>query len=1063
MSFHDMRNKKNSQVALMPFLLSVSCLAWAEAVRPEWDNPAVISVNTESPRATFVPFSGRESALANIDDPKRSSRYMTLSGEWAFKWSASPNDRPVDFYKLDYAVTGWDSIAVPSNWQVEGYGVPIYTNTKYPFPTDEFRVPHDWNPVGSYRRSFTLPEEWSFSPETGNNIFLHFEGVDSAFYVWINGELVGYSQGSRTAAEFEVSAYVRAGQNQIAVEVYRWSDASYLEDQDFWRLSGIYRDVYLWMAPAERLRNFEAIADYSAADGSGHLRLKADIEGPARLEVTLLDPEGRTLLRQIASPLDGVAEAAMALGSVRPWSAEKPHLYDLLLTVLNGDGKATEVVAQRVGFRRVETRDGVFLLNGVPIKLKGVNRHEHHPDTGHAVDRESMMRDIRLLKRHHFNAVRTAHYPNVPEWYRLCDLYGIYVMGEANIETHEFGRGTDNALNLNPDFRDAHIDRMRRMVERDINHPSIILWSVGNESGDGPSTNACYDWARRRDPSRLVHYENSTHRQGGKGLATDLISRMYLPARDIEGIIAKWGPDRPFVLAEYTHAMGNSNGSLESYWDQVWSNPRIAGYFVWDWMDQGLRQPIPYGRKDPWGRTHFMAYGGWWENQAAIWNDNNFCMNGLLAADWTPHPGLRALKYVQQPFLVTLSDDRKAAVLINRYDFTDISEVAELYWELTTEDGAIASGALSIPSVGAGQSVNLSLPEAALSMRPQKETWLTFSVRALHSNSWWEAGYELGFAQFKAGGEWSPGPPAGPTSALRLQEGEGRVVVSGADWSMTFEEAGRGLTEWIHQGHSLVRRGPEPDFWRAPVDNDRGASLAITGRGKNENAGKLNASRIWANAQNSWKPDRFTVRADGNESVRIVLSGPILEDKARVEIAYTVDERGRLLVDYAYEANDAPPIIPRVGTEWVLPSADQTIRWYGRGPDSTYSDRQWERIGVYAKTVMENWVDYSKPQENGNKVEVRWFEVRNAMGAGLRFSSPIPLSCNAQPYSKKDLSTTDYSWQLPLPVATYVNIDHLQMGVGGDNSWGEIAHPEHLPRKKAYQYSYQVEALSSNP
>ena len=507
--------------------------------RPEWDDPSVIQVNTEKPRATFIPFADKESALANIDYPKRSPRYMTLYGEWKFRWSAAPADRPEGFFATDFVDAEWDRITVPSNWQMEGFGVPIYTNIVYPFKKDDFRAPTHWNPVGSYRRTFELPEEWGWSPGTSQPVYIHFEGVESAFYLWINGRQVGYSQGSRTPAEFDISDYLVAGSNVIAVEVYRWSDASYLEDQDFWRLSGIFRDVFIWKSMDTRIVNFQAIGDYNAKDGSGSLALDVTSKGAGSILVELTDPADNSLiLRQTLQAKGSHNQSAnFQFASIRPWNAETPNLYNLALSILDKNGHPQEVIAQRIGFRRVEIKDGVFLVNGTNIKLKGVNRHEHHPDTGHYVTRDSMIRDIKLLKRHNFNAVRTSHYPNVPEWYSLCDLYGIYVIDEANIETHEFGRDDKNALNHSKEFKEAHVDRMRRMVERDINHPSIIMWSVGNESGDGPNTNACRDWAHERDPSRIVHYENSTHSQGGKGFGTDIISRMYLEATDLDEIL----------------------------------------------------------------------------------------------------------------------------------------------------------------------------------------------------------------------------------------------------------------------------------------------------------------------------------------------------------------------------------------------------------------------------------------------------------------------------------------------------------------------------------------------
>ncbi|MDQ8199444.1 glycoside hydrolase family 2 TIM barrel-domain containing protein [Pelagicoccus enzymogenes] len=1031
-------------------------------VRPEWNDPAVIQLNVEAARSSFIPFSNRDTALEEIDEPKRSTRYMSLSGDWAFKWSASPGDRPLGFHQSDFDDYAWERIVVPSNWQTEGFGLPIYTNINYPFDTSEFEAPQDWNPVGSYRRSFVLPESWGWEEDTNDSIYLHFEGVNSAFYVWVNGEKVGYSQGSRTGAEFDVSEFLQPGRNQIAVEVYRWSDASYLEDQDFWRLSGIYRDVYLWKAEPNRLVNYEVSADfdYRAEEGLFGLELLLRAQGGASVLVELIDPEtGLAVLeRRLVAGEAGRATLADEALKVRSWDAERPNLYSLLLTVLDDAGETQEVVSQRVGFRRIEIVDAKFLLNGQPIKFRGVNRHEHHPDRGHVVTRETMMRDIVLLKRHNFNAVRTAHYPNASEWYRLCDRYGIYLMDEANIETHGFGRDRRNAMNLKTEWREQHVDRMRRMVERDINHPSVVAWSVGNESGDGPNTKAAYGWAKQRDPSRVVHYENSTH-TSGDGQGTDLNSRMYMFAEDIDAQISKY-EEKPLMWAEYTHAMGNSNGNLDAYWDRIWSDDRIAGAFVWDWMDQGLRQPIPYGMKDPWGRSSFMAYGGWWEDRLTVPNDNNFCMNGLIDADWGTRPGLRALKYVQQPVKSTWANRENGILRIeNRRDFTDLSELLVLHWSVTEEGTLVRQGMLEIPSVAPRSEVELALPEEALASEGKVETWLNLSYRTKASSLYWESGYELAKEQLALRGRWNGVQARSKDAAPSLTKDASQFVVSGKDWTMIFDKKSMTLSSWTVDGKQLVTRGPRPDFWRAPTDNDRGAGLADSFRGKKTNKA-LTASGVWKNAGSAWKglaSDAWV--SEEGDFVEVSFVGRVLDGQAAVDIAYQIKGDGTLKVDFQYTTDRKLPLLPRVGTEWILPLEFDRIAWYGHGPDATYADRRWEPIGVYDTTLMSDWVDYSKPQENGNKVGVRWIELRNPEGVGLRFSSAQPLSCNALPFSKDEMERAHYSWQLPPPEGITLNIDHAQMGVGGDNSWGAISLPQYQLKEKAYSYSYMIEPL----
>ncbi|CAI8364429.1 MAG: Beta-galactosidase [Opitutia bacterium UBA7350] len=1044
------------------FLAAANLLQATEtkvSTRPHWDNPAILQQNNEPLRASFIPFATRAAALENIDNPKRSTRYHSLSGDWAFQWSEKPVSRPKDFYNMDYPTADWPRIRVPGNWQTQGYGTPIYTNVKYPFEITDFRTPTDWNPVGSYRHNFKLPDAWLAEKARQAPIFIHFEGVDSAFNLWINGQHVGYSQGSRTPAEFEISQYLRSGTNQIAVEVYRWSDGSYLEDQDFWRLSGIYRDVYLRMSPVRRLKNFQASADYDAALGQGILVLDLETSSEGLLEIELLDPEHRTPLAQKklgTRSNQNRIRTEFKLSNIQAWNAEKPALYTLILNVMDTRGEVQEVIAQSIGFRRVEILEGRLYLNGVPIKLKGVNRHEHHPDTGHYVDSKSMLRDIRLLKQHNFNAVRTSHYPNVPEWYALCDRYGIYLINEANIETHEFGCHQKNAINNHPDWRLPHVDRMQRMIERDINHPSILIWSVGNEAGDGPNTQAAYQWAKERDPSRPVHYETATS-YSGTGKGSDLISRMYARAGHIDKILKKYPDERPFVLCEYTHAMGNSNGGLDHYWDQLWDNPRITGYFVWDWMDQGLRQAIPKGATDVWDRHTFFAYGGWWEDKLRIRNDRNFCMNGLIGADWKPHPGARSLKFMQQPVSFDWDPRKPSALkLTNRYDFTKLDENFELCWSIQEEGTILRSGNIDLPDLQPQVSTTLTLPAQAQAEHCDKERWLNLSLKARRASPFWESGHQLAYQQFKIGGTYEPPTLPHKKNAILVEANPEQIQLKGIDWQMTFDPALQTLTQWRVGNKDRLLLGPRPDFWRCPTDNDRGSGLRQNGIAEPKNRYHLAESNRWKSAADSWLTQPANIHRHFDGSIEIQFKGTILEAAAQLEISFIVHPSGSLEVDFYYHTQKSLPMLMRVGTAWQLPLDFQNIRWYGPGPDSTYADRNWQPIGIYQKTTLENWVDYSKPQENGNKVAVRWIEITDNDGSGLRFTNKNGLNANALPFSALQMSECAYSWQLPRPTATHVNIDHAQMGVGGDNSWGDIALPQYQLRDKNYRYQYTV-------
>jgi beta-galactosidase len=1048
--------------AMHPFYVSTT-----EETPPEWNNPAVIQLNTEAPRTSYLPFPDTKSALQGIDQPKKSPRYHSLSGEWAFHWSPNPASRPMDFYKTSFDDRNWDQLSVPSNWQIHGYGLPIYTNTVYPFPTEGFQAPIDWNPVGSYRKNFELPMSWDWTPNSSDQVYLHFEGVNSAFYVWVNGQKVGYSQGSRTPAEFNVSRYLKAGKNQIAVEVYRWCDGSYLEDQDFWRLSGIYRDVYLWKSGPAGIRDLEVLADYNADDQSGSLQLDVQLEAAQgnladyTLEAQLLDFSGSTILSEAApsnTSSDGEWQWTTSLEKVNAWSAEDPQLYNLLVTLKDKEGNLIEVVPQRVGFRRVEIKDAILLVNGRAITLKGVNRHEHHPKTGQVVNRESMIRDITLMKRHNINAVRTSHYPNAPEWYRLCDYYGIYVMDEANLETHGLGRHETNPINEAPEWKEAHVDRTRRMIERDFNHPSIIIWSAGNESGDGPNTDACYAYGRQRDPSRPFHYENANLPKYDGG-ATDLISRMYLQAKDFDSQLNRW-PDKPLILCEYTHAMGNSNGNLDAYWDDIYANPRIAGVFVWDWMDQGIEQEVPFGKIDPWGRKTFAAYGGWWENQANVHHDNNFCMNGLIDANWQPHPSLITLKHFQQPAAAQLNTEagNPQLEIKNRLDFNDLSDAVMIYWELKEEGILLKKGVIELPSIPAGESRKIALPQEAQVKNADKETWFNISYQTNQGSPFWDRGYELGWDQFLLAGEWqAPVPDTKSTSAPRVEERESTVTVSSENWTLVFDKQKGTLQSWEHENTALINSGAQPDFWRAVTDNDRGAGLGQARGGDSSNKA-LWKSNQWKNAGARWKPS-LQKQNKKNGEVRFSFSGEVLNNQATLAIHYVIQPSGTLSVQFDYQTSRDLPLIPRIGTQWIVDADFDQLEWYGPGPLPTYPDRNVERVGQYATTVMENWVDYSKPQENGNKVEVRWLKLTNKKGQGLQFTGNQLLSCNALPYSKEQMEGAAYSWQLGQPQKTYLNIDYAQMGVGGDDSWGTICLPEYRLNAKKYQYQYQVNPI----
>ena len=639
--------RPNRVVVMAAGAAAFSACADQPAPAPYWEDPAVFAENREPPRASFTPFATADAAIEGrpADSPYR----LGLNGDWRFHWAPRPSERPTDFFEPDFDASAWDLITVPANWEFEGYGHPVYRDEFYSFPADPPFVPHDDNPVGSYRRTFEMPADWE-----GREVFLNFDGVYSAFFVWVNGEYVGYSEGSRTPAEFRVTEAVRPGENVVAAQVYRWSDGSYLESQDFWRVSGIDRDVYLLSRPATFLRDFHVEAGAgrrvpgraSAADrgdgqpgAGGGGTARGALRAVRSRRAAVVDGAARAMVVEVPAGGGGAAVDSVDVAGPLHWTAETPSLYRLVMSVVDPEGEVVEVVSVRVGFRRVEIIDGILTLNGQPIVLRGVNRHEHDPERAHVVDEASMIEDIRLMKQLNINAVRAAHYPNVPRWYELTDEYGLYVVDEANIESHGMGFEPGVTLAGRPDWLAAHMDRTVRMVERDRNHASIIIWSLGNEAGDGENFDSTAAWIRARDPSRPILYEPSEERDN-----IDIVAPMYVRPYWLERY-ARSGADKPFLLVEYAHAMGNSVGNLADYWAVIDSHPQLQGGFIWDWVDQAMLATDERGRR-------YWAYGGDY-GPAGMRNDGNFLVNGLVSADRKPHPHAWEVKKVYQPVRVS--------------------------------------------------------------------------------------------------------------------------------------------------------------------------------------------------------------------------------------------------------------------------------------------------------------------------------------------------------------------------------------------------------------------------
>lgn len=784
----------------------------------DWDNPQLLGRNKAPAHATLMPYATVQDALAG---QRHASPYsQLLNGNWHFHWSPNPGAAPADFHLPAFDPSAWERTPVPSNWELQPgftekginkYNPPVYSNITYPFDISNLpAVPADDNPTGCYRTTFTVPADWA-----GRQIFLTFDGVDSAFHLWVNGQEVGYSQDSRTPAEFNITAYLQPGENLLAVRVYRWSAGSYLEDQDYWRLSGIYRDVYLWSAPPVHIRDFAVETELAGDYRNATLRVRATIHKYADagqqdcvLEAQLFDAEQQPVLTTpLTKPLAVTAGAdhTVAVGTVLTaphlWSDEQPYLYTLVLTLKDATGQLVEIESCKVGVRMVEIMDGQLCVNGKPLVIKGVNRHEHEPDTGHVISEENMVRDIKLMKQFNLNAVRTSHYPNLPRWYELCDAYGLYVLDETNIETH----GVWDRLAKDPIWEDNFVDRVRNMVERDKNHACIIGWSLGNESGYGPNHDAMAAWLREREPSRPVHYHPAE-----EAPITDILGPMYPPVSRIIELAQK--PDnRPIIMCEYAHSMGNSTGNLKEYWEAVDQYPRLQGGFIWDWKDQGIRRFTENG-------TEWFAYGGDFGDKP---NDANFCFNGLVGPTAEPHPGLWEYKKILEPVRVAAVDLAAGLFKVsNHYRFTDLSGLA-IQWRVEQEGELVASGTLPSLTTAPGGSEPLQVTAAKLATQASGERWLTISFTLKHATPWAPVGHEIAWAQFPLAVVGRPSAlPASPFSALQTTETATTLTVTSVHFTLSFDKQSGRITHYLLDGQPRLVAGPRFQFWRAPTDND---------------------------------------------------------------------------------------------------------------------------------------------------------------------------------------------------------------------------------------------------
>ncbi|NLO70823.1 MAG: DUF4981 domain-containing protein [Porphyromonadaceae bacterium] len=1067
-------------------LLFVSISLFSQ--KNDWENHHVLQINREPARASFIPY-GNE----------KNDRMMSLDGTWKFNWTPTPEGRTPDFFKPDFNDSDWINFPVPANWEVNGFGTPVYVSAGYPFkieppfvtkePKSTYTTYKERNPVGSYRRTFEVPESWS-----GKEIFLHFEGIQSAFYVWVNGEKVGYSQGSMEPSEFRITRYLKKGKNHIALEVYKYSDGSYLEDQDMWRFGGIHRSIYLYATENIRIRDFGVrtvlddnyehalleihpeISVYNSQKGEGY-KITAQlfsvdnqpiINNELSQEVTpILNLDYRAAVMNDRFPQRGIRKFAWMeakINNPKKWTAETPNLYTLQLTLNDSTGKVVEQISTKIGFRSIQIKDGEVLINGKPIRFRGVNRHEHDPITAKMVTEEQMLKDIMLMKQANINAVRTAHYPNVSRWYELCDEYGLYVMDEADIETH----GVRGMLASNTDWTNAFLDRAVRMAVRDKNHPSIIFWSMGNESGYGFNFAAISAWLKDYDPTRPIHYEGA---QGeiNDPETVDVISRFYPRTQDeylnpnipegenteraenarwerLLSIAEKTNDNRPVLTSEYAHAMGNALGNFKEYWDEIYSNRRMLGGFIWDWADQGI-----YVKTDN-GKTK-VAYGG---NFGDVPNLKNFCFNGIVFSDRTISPKYLEVKKVYQPIKIELKNDNSLNLQItNRHHHIDLS-IYKLLWEITGDGETIEKGELKIPNIEPGNSDLIKLNNKK-KWEKNKDIQLNIRFVLKEKTAWADQGFEVAGEQFTL----QNGLLGRETSGKKRKPGNLKSELNGDVLSIV----GRGFSvKWdMKSGNPISLKYNDKEIFantisgvsqletqafRAPLDNDKGFGnwLAKDWEKHGMSTPKIRAESVtWLQNSDNSVEINTTIRNSYSEGTIISKS------------TYTILGSGEIDVKRIFNFEGELPELPRLGVRFILDSGLENFTWYGYGPHENYIDRKSSvSIGLWNSTVTDQLVNYPYPQESGNKEDVQALRLTDSKNRGITIKAlDNTFSASALHFLATDLHEASHNVDLNQRPETVLSIDVQQLGLG-NSSCGPGVLKKYAIEKKEHVIRFRI-------
>jgi len=1021
---------------LAVFIVLTGCRIALAQSQNDWENPALLSQNTLVPHAHFIPYETEKQALSKAV----SNRILSLDGLWKFQYSINPDVRPKKFFNDSYSTKNWATIPVPASWQLHGYGKITFTEVEYPIPPTPPFVPSDTNEVGSYKRDFTLPEAW-----VNKTIILHFGAVSSFFYVWINGEYVGLSKDSKTPAEFDITQYLKKGNNTIAVQVIRYSDGSYLEGQDMWKMCGIERSVYLISKPKEHILDFHLLADLdsSYANGLFSANIVTNSPNPAlKIEIKLFDSAGKVIYTMTKSP-NQVREidVSTTIPSVQSWNAEHPYLYTAVINLYAENGELLESIAHKVGFRTIAITNGLFLVNGVALKIKGVNRHEFDPITGKVITTESMLNDILVMKQYNINAVRTSHYPNAEEWYELCDQYGIYLIDEANVECDGMSYTDEKTLSDKPAWEAAYLDRTKRMYERDKNYCSIITWSLGNESNFGSNFITTYNWLKEHDPSRPVQYEGARNNE-----YTDINCPMYRQAHEMLAYTKTWQP-KPYIQCEYAHMMGNSGGYLKEYWDLFYKFPQLQGGFIWDFSDQG------FARKDTNGRP-IWAYGrdmGSVGPESAI----SFCADGLFDAARQPHPQAFELKKVYQNVhfeSVPFSTDEVR--ITNWYDFTNLDQFI-VHWKIKADGKEICSGDLPTISIQPHDSKIVQLAIPVFVRQAATEYFLVLEVTPKRPLLSLSTKHIVAWEQFPYGGIMPEKTITKQTQGTIIYAtSQPFLLLSGSSFSLLFDKESGWISSIKLDGKEQLAGPLQPHFWRAVNDNDIGNDFA-------------NCCNVWKDALEG--AELKTIQFKPIDSSHILVH--TIHYLPMVDLLYTVEYLlngdGDLKTTVSIKAGDTlMPVIPRIGMQVRLKETLEHVSWLGRGPYDNYWDRSvGAPIDVYSMKADQLFHPYPRAQESGYRTDVRWMTLLNSTGVGLMCQGSPTISTGVIHFdmSRMDYDTTSLEnvhggSMSNDPFITW-NIDYKQMGVGGDNAWGAKPHAEYTLPYADYTYSFLIRLL----